>query len=181
MTKAIDPFQPIHGDAPFEERMAAFNRLGLSLNAIHECIDDGFESAKASREEVARALAAYIARTDEYQGEMREKTTANHNSFLTMQGSMQALADEVTMQTSAVNDKIERVVQRVDASAGRLDKFGECLVAIGTRVGVGKEGELKPLSVWKIATTVGSALALWTVVLKLLPLLPMVDKALLQH
>lgn len=177
--KTVEPFIPLHGDESMEAKLAAFNNLGANQAALHECMDAGFEEATTGRLEVAAALKAYIAKTDAYQAAMVVRTTENHNNFITMQGQLKAMGDDVAIASHDVNQKVEKVADRLDLTAARLDTFGEALLRIGSRIGADKPGEIKTLSWWKIATTVGSAIGVWTILLKVLPLIPALDKALL--
>ena len=116
MAKPIEPFVPISGDESFEERVAAFNRAGTNINALHECVDAGFSEAKAARDEIAENLAAYIARTDIYHDDMRTKSEATLNRFLTVEGQLRAISDDQTLKFEGIEGRLKKTVDGIETS-----------------------------------------------------------------
>lgn len=165
MPKAIKPFVPLRGDEPHDARVEAFNTLGQTVDALAGRVDAGFQSAVRERKKVARELAEHVKKTAAYQSEMRGGMTEIHDKFVTIEGQMRALSDQVVRQGEALE--------------GRIDRFADLLAGVALRVGAGKTGEIKPLTAWKIAGVIATVIALWTAVLKLLPVIPALNKALL--
>ena len=105
-------FTPIAGDEPFEDRVAAFNALGLGLNNLHDCMDTGFADAQKERQAIGDDLKELVERrnADAIAQEKWKETTVSHMRD----------TDEALKQISDNQSKDDARWERFNATAWRV-------------------------------------------------------------